>query len=36
MVKKKPMTIYKLHLTSDKRQTFESWVKKGKRKTKKV
>ena len=36
MIKKKPMTVYKLHLTSDKRQTFESWVKKSKHNTKKV
>ena len=27
MVKKKPMTVYKLHLTSDKRQTYSTLLK---------
>ena len=30
------MTIYRLHLTTDERQILESWVKKGKHRTKKV
>ena len=30
------MTVYRLHLTSDERQILESWVKKGKHRSKKV
>ena len=30
------MTTYRLHLTPDERLTLESWVKKGKHRTKKV
>jgi len=30
------MTVYKLHLTPDERQLLESWLKKGKHRTKKV
>lgn len=36
IVIKKAMTVYRLHLTSQERQTLESWIKKGKHTTQKV
>jgi hypothetical protein len=30
------MTVYRLHLTPEERQTLESWIKKGKHSSKKV